>query len=194
MIKTIISDDTVEQEEKLSTATTQIIQGEPPEQLYKENEDEGEENDLLKNINVDELLELVADLVASMKYSKSYEARESFKEKYLTINRLILTLIGFDKALRKLPAVQMKPEVTIAIGLGALAATAFFIKSDVPVKTEQPKPQANNLLQQMKLEEERKKQQEEAFAKQVEQKIEKEQALSEEEIQKFIEAAEEAKE
>ena len=142
-----------------------------------------EEESFLQNLSTDELLEVVAELVATFK-CKTNEGREAFKSKYLAINRLALTLIGFDKALRKLPAVALKPEYAVYGGLAIMVTTAIFIKVDesqfIPKKVEVKsdiKKESNTANTQT--------------SKAQTTNLPKDLELNEEEIQKFVDALEE---
>jgi hypothetical protein len=180
MIKTIISDNTINTN-NISTPTEPIQEPILTDTIKPVEE---EEESLLKNINIDELIDLIAELVSSFRY-KTPEGRRMFKERYGTINRIILTLIGFDKALRKLPAMSLKPEYTVLIGLASLGVTAFFIKVDESPYLPKPQPmqQINKQEQVEDLS---------PLAKEVLNKIQKNEEISQEEIQKFVEVAEEA--
>lgn len=163
MIKTIITEDT----ELQNAVEDQQIQA---ESLQSAQEQEEQEFSLLQNINVDELIELIGELIGSMKYAKDPEAKRIFVERYATINRIILTLIGFERALRKMPAIQLKPEITVAIGFGSLIATGFFIR----VESKVGKTQTQQVVQQK-----------------VEEKIKKEEPIPKEDLSKYVELSEE---
>lgn len=117
MIKTVVTEDNVQSDALTDEMLPPVI---PPEEPS---------NEQTLNLNTDELLEVVAEVLSTFK-CKTPEGRELFKTRYLSINRLVLSLIGFDKALRKLPAMALKPEYAVLAGAAVMVTTALFIKVD----------------------------------------------------------------
>lgn len=105
-------------------------------------QEEASEDVEMLDLTVDEVVELAAELVSSFR-CKSEEAAENFKKKYITINKLVLTIIGFNKALRSVSIQNLPPEYALIGGFGCLVVTGIFLPTGEPKKPvkAQPAPQ-----------------------------------------------------
>lgn len=107
------------------------------------------------DLTADEIIEVTAEFFASFK-CKTYEGREEFKRRYITTNKLVLTLIGFNEALRQIPVKQLPPQYALFIGFAVLIVSGIFIKVDESKYMKQDKTDKD--IQKRVEQEERKKQ------------------------------------
>lgn len=109
-------------------------------------EDEALLNDVGENtedngldVTMDEIIELAAELAISFKCKDPVYA-ENFKRRYITINKMVLTFIGFNKALRSVSIQSLPPEYALGGGIATLILTAIFIPTGEPKERVKAQP------------------------------------------------------
>lgn len=107
-----------------------------------------EEESLLSNLTADDVIETVAELVASFK-CKTPKGREVFIERFKSSVRFPLTLIGFNKALRQMPIAKLPPTAVLVLGFVIMGVYAWIIKVEEP-QEEQPKEQPKSQQEALK--------------------------------------------
>jgi len=124
---------------EFDNSTSENLINEQPQVDNIQPEDEG------LDLTADEILEIAADLAASYRCKDPYYA-EQFKARYISINKLVLTIVGFNKALRSVSIQSLPPEYALVLGFGVMIGTAFFLPTGEPKSPpkKQPAPSGAN--------------------------------------------------
>lgn len=115
------------------------------QQVLQQAQEIDEEENFMANVTADDVIEMVAEIVASFK-CKTLRGREMFIERFKASVKFPLTIIGFNKALRQIPLMKLPPHYTVALGIAIMIVFAIIIKVDEQEeKQERPQQQETPL-------------------------------------------------
>jgi len=108
--------------------------------LMAEGEEQAEELNEGLDLTTEELVGLASEVVSLLRCRKYDEAtRREFAERYKFVATTALKLIGFDKALQRVPIKMLPPEQTLLLGVAILVGLGFLLPvgaQEKPLKME----------------------------------------------------------